>query len=446
MGLVVLGLNYRTAPLGIRERVVYTPEQAVTKLRDLKQHHAVPQAMLLSTCNRTELYAMVGSGGERLPELRQGLFYDRLGTEPDGDRLLYEWQDAAAVRHLFRVACGLDSMVLGEHEILAQVKAAYELSRSAETAGTVFHRLASRAFNLGKRARSETGIGSGGVSVAYAAIELAEKVFQRLEGRGALLVGAGENGRLCAERLLSRGVSPLIIANRTPAKADALAERLGGEPLPLARIGEVLDQVDIVVTTTGAELPIIDYALVRPAAGRRSGRSLVFVDVAVPRDVDPGVDRLQNVFRFDLDAVQAIVERNLERRREDAPAVEAMVETEVHRFMDWWSRIGTGPVIRDLNLRFETVRAAELERNARRFPAAEREQIERFTRTLVRKLLLDVTLEIKHYQADDPVQAERLASLRELFRLDRDEEPPEAEQDEEPAGSGGPAGPLSGAG
>jgi glutamyl-tRNA reductase len=321
-------------------------------------------------------------------------------------------------------------MVLGEHEILGQVKAAFELSRAAETTGTVFHRLASRAFNVGKRARSETGIGVGGVSVAYAAIELAEKVFRSLEGRGALLVGTGENGKLCAAHLLARGVAPLIVANRTPAKAEALAARLGGEIVPLERIGDVLDQVDIVVTTTGASAPIIGPALVSPAAGRRGGRSLVFVDVAVPRDVDPAVDRLPNVFRFDLDAVQGIVEHNLERRRQDQPAVEAMVEAEVLRFMGWWDRIGSGPVLSDLHRRFEAVRAAEVARNAGRFGAADAEQLETFTRSLLRKLLMDVTLEIKHYRVDDPVQAERLAALRELFRLDA-AEPQEDQEDQE---------------
>lgn len=419
MGLIVLGMNHRTAPLPARERVAYSPEQAVEALRQLKQSHNVPQAMLLSTCNRTELYAIVGSAESTLPDLKRKLFLERLGAQNGSGTMIYEWADDAAVKHFFRVACGLDSMVLGEHEILGQFRNAFELSRAAETVGTVFDRLASRAFHLGKRARAETGIAAGAVSLAYAAVELAEKIFQSLEGRGVLLLGAGEHGRLCAEHLLSRKVSPLLIANRTAAKAEALAERLAGATVPLDRISEVFDQVDIVVSTTGAQEPIIDYRLLHDALRHRSGgRSLVLLDVAVPRDVDPDVDRLRNVFRFDIDALQEIVEQNLERRRQDTPAVETMVETEVRRFMGWWDSLGTGPVIRDLHRHFETIRAREVERNAKRFTAEDRQQLEVFTSTLVRKLLMGVTMEIKHYRSDDPVQVERLATLRELFGLD----------------------------
>ncbi len=427
MGLIVVGLNHRTAPLPLRERVTYNSEQAVEMLRDLKRLHEVPQAMLLSTCNRTELYAIVGDPQFTLPALKHKLFYERLGELNGRGSLLYEWEDAAAVKHFFRVACGLDSMVLGENEILGQVKGAFELSLHAETVGTVFHRLTSRAFRLGKRARAETGIGEGAVSVAYAAVELAEKIFQSLEGRGVLLLGAGENGRLCAEHLLSRRVAPLYIANRTPEKAEALAERLGGETVPFERIGDYLDQVDIVVSTTGAERPLVGYDLVRQAMWKRAVRSLVFIDVAVPRDIDPAVDRLQNVFRFDIDALGHVVEENVERRRADAPAVETMVEAEVQLFMRWWGSLGSGPVIRDLNRLFDQISAKEIERNAKRFAPEDRSQLETFTRTLTRKLLTGLTLEIKHYNSDDPLHVERLATLRELFRLDGEE--PDEESD-----------------
>jgi glutamyl-tRNA reductase len=309
MSLIVLGISHRSAPLPAREQVVYSPEQALEALRLLKSRHNVPQAMLLSTCNRTELYALVGSAEQALPDLKRALFLERLGAHNGAGSMIYERADAEAVKHLFRVACGLDSMVLGEHEILGQFRNAFELSRTAETVGTVFDRLASRAFHLGKRARTETGIAAGAVSLAYAAVELAEKIFDSLEGRGVLLLGAGEHGRLCAEHLLSRKVSPLLIANRTPAKAEELAARMGGATLPLERIAEAFDQVDIVVSTTGAQTPIIGHEMLRGALRHRAGgRSLVLLDVAVPRDIDPGVDRLRNVFRFDIDALQEIPE------------------------------------------------------------------------------------------------------------------------------------------
>jgi len=421
MGLIVLGLNHKTAPLPVRERVAYSPEQATEVLRELKQRHAVPQALLLSTCNRTELYAIVGNDEQVVPDLKRKLFYERLGEQNGDGSELYEWQNADAVKHFFRVVCGLDSMVLGEHEIVGQVRNAVELSRDAETIGTVFHRMSARAFRLGKRARSETGIGAGAVSVAYAAVELAEKIFQSLERRGALLVGAGDNGRLCAEHLLARRVAPLMIANRTQAKAEELASRMGGETVPLDRIGSVLDQVDIVVATTGAPDAVIGFDVVRDAMRKRTD-PLVFIDVAVPRDVDPAVDRLQNVFRFDMDSLDGIVNQNIERRRADTPVVERLVDAETRRFMQWWDSLGTGPVIRDLNKLFDSIRAQEVERNAKRFVPEDREQLETFTRTLTRKLLMGVTMEIKHYRTDNPVQVERLAALRELFHLDGEDE------------------------
>jgi len=421
MGLIVLGLNHKTAPLPVRERVAYSPEQATEALRELKQRHAVPQALLLSTCNRTELYAIVGNDEQVVPDLKRKLFYERLGEQNGGGSELYEWQNADAVKHFFRVVCGLDSMVLGEHEIVRQVRNAVELSRDAETIGTVFHRMSARAFRLGKRARSETGIGTGAVSVAYAAVELAEKIFQSLERRGALLIGAGDNGRLCAEHLLARRVAPLMIANRTQEKAEELASRLGGETVPLDQIGGVLDQVDIVVATTGAPDAVVGFDVVREAMRKRTD-PLVFIDVAVPRDVDPAVDRLPNVFRFDMDALDGIVNQNIERRRADTPVVERLVDAETRRFMQWWDSLGTGPVIRDLNKLFDSIRAQEVERNSKRFVAEDREQLETFTRTLTRKLLMGVTMEIKHYRTDDPVQVERLAALRELFHLDGEDE------------------------
>jgi glutamyl-tRNA reductase len=426
MALIVLGLSHHTAPLPARERVAYSPEQTVEALRELKTKHAVPQAILLSTCNRTELYALVGNVELALPDLRQRLFFERLGEQNGEPAMLYEWQNEKAVRHFFRVACGLDSMVVGENEILGQVRSAVELSRTAETVGTVFQRLADRAFHLGRRARAETEIGAGAVSIAYAAIELAEKVYQNLEGRGVLLVGAGEHGRLCAEHLLSRKVAPLLIANRTPEKAEALAARLGGETVAFDRIGDVLDQIDVVVSTTSAPGTIIGYDLVRHALRRRAGRSLVMLDVAVPRDIDTAVARLPNTFLFDMDAIREIVEQNLARRRADAPAVESMVDAEVERFMGWWDGLGTGPVIRDLHRRFDAIRIQEIARNAKRFAAEDREQLEVFSSALVRKLLMGVVMEIKHYRTDDPVQVERLATLRELFDLDA----PDPEEDE----------------
>lgn len=419
MGLVLLGLNHRTAPLPVREQVVYSRDEAVDALRRLRREQNVPQALLLSTCNRTEIYAVVPDPAAFAPAMRDRVFLDRI-PEGNGRRLDYIYQEnnEDAVRHLFRVACGLDSLVLGEQEILGQVKTAYEISRDAEAAGSVLHRLASRAFHIGKRARTETRIGLGAVSVAFAAVELAEKVFQKLEGRGALLVGAGENGALCAQHLLARKVKPLLIANRTMDRADALARDLGGETVSFERLGEAMSRVDIVVSTTGAPHAIIGRDLVRDVMHRREGRPLVLIDIAVPRDVDPAVDGVGSVFRFDMDALTSVVDKNLARREREVPAVEQMVQAEVEGFMRWMEGLAAGPVIRDLHQAFDAVREVEFGRNAKRFKEEDREPLDTFSRNLVRKLLMGITTEIKSYRADDPVQMERLAALRHLFHLD----------------------------
>jgi glutamyl-tRNA reductase len=419
MSLILLGLNHQTAPLAVREQVVFSRDEAQATLRRIREEHNVPQALLLSTCNRTELYALVPDPEATEDRLRQTLFLDRIG-EQNGDRgrYLYRREGDEAVQHLFRVACGLDSLVLGEQEILGQVKTAYEISRSVEAAGSVFHRLATRAFHVGKRARTDTQIGLGAVSVAFAAVELAEKVFQSLEGRGALLVGAGENGALCAQHLLSRRVKPLFIANRTLAKAEALAGQLGGETVSFERLREAMTRVDIVVSTTGAPDPVIGRELVKEAMKDRDHRALVLIDIAVPRDVDPAVDDIQSVFRFDMDALSSIVDRNMERRRKEVPVVEGLIRTEVENFMRWWKSLAAGPVIRDLNRAFEEVREVEVERNAKRFVDKDREQLDIFSRNLVRKLLMGLTTEIKQYRAEDSVEMERLAALRKVFRLD----------------------------
>lgn len=429
MGLVLLGLNHRTAPLPIREQVVYSREEALRALRSLREEQDVPQAMLLSTCNRTEVYAVVPDPQGIAPSLRERLFLARIpegnGRGPD---YIYLETNEDAVRHLFRVACGLDSLVLGEQEILGQVKTAYDIARDAEAAGSVLHRLASRAFHIGKRARSETRIGLGAVSVAFAAVELAEKVFQKLDGRGALLVGAGENGALCAQHLLARKVEPLLIANRTTAKADALARDLGGETVSFDRLGEAMARVDIVVSTTGAPHAVIGRDLVREVMHQREGKPLVLIDIAVPRDVDPAVDGIGSVFRFDMDALTSVVDRNLARREREVPVVEQMVQAEVEAFMRWLESLAAGPVIRDLHQTFDAVREFEIGKNSKRFREEDREPLDIFSRNLVRKLLMGITTEIKGYRADDPVQMERLAALRHMFHLDDGEVEDDDEQ------------------
>ena len=418
MSLILVGLNHETAPLPVRERVAYSKDEAVHALQELKS--IVPQALLLSTCNRTELYALLANPAD-LSRVKESLFLRKFQGN-GSDSYLYERSNADVVRHLFRVASGLDSMVIGEQEILGQVKHAYEISREAEMLGTLFHRLASQAVHVGKRARTETNIGFGPLSVAYAAVELAEKVFQKLEGRGVLLIGAGEHGALCAQHLLSRKAKPFLIANRTLERAEALARDLGGDTIAWEDLGEALTRVDIVLATTGSPQAVLTAEMARDAMRKREGKPLFLIDLAVPRDIEPEVDRVQSVFRFDLDALNDVVGQSVAGRRKEVAAVEHLVTDEVESFMRWWESLASGPVIRDLHHKFESVRIHELEKNVKRFNAEDREQLDVFSRNLIRKLLMSASMELKEQKDGDPASMERLATVRRIFKLDDPEE------------------------
>lgn len=417
MGLVVVGVNHRTAPLPLREKLVYSATEAEAMLQELKREREVPQALLLSTCNRTEVYALAEKNARQI--LTDSVFQrPSLNGERINAQHLYERENQEAVEHLFRVACGLDSMALGEQQILGQVRTAYELSQKAQTTGTILHRLASRAFKVGKRARTETRIGVGAVSVAYAAVDLARKVFSSLEGRNVLVVGAGENAELCIEHLLERGCRPPTIANRTLSSAEKLVSRFGGRTLALDQLEEGLAKADIVITTTGSPDPVVSVDAVRRARHDKPGRMLVIVDMAVPRDVEPGVDELSDVFRFDMDAIESIVEQNLARRQKEVPRVEALIESEMQNFMKWWRGLASSPVIRELHESFESIRDTEVSRYGKLI-SDDRTQVDEFTKNLVRKLLRGVTTEIKGYRPENPEELERLAALRRMFSLDQ---------------------------
>jgi glutamyl-tRNA reductase len=434
MGLIVVGLSHHTAPVELRERVVYSKEDAIEALRRLTADPQVAQAMLLSTCNRTELYALTAADAVAAgAKVRELIFSGRMqSTNGSSEQYLYSREGDAAVSHLYRVVCGLDSMVIGEAQILGQIKEAYELSRLADSTGTILHRLVNGAVRVGKRARTETDIGNGAVSVASIAVELAEKVFQELKGRKALLVGAGENGKIVAQHLLSHQVSSLIITNRTLARAEALADELGGEAIPFDQLEEAISNVDVVVSTTGAPEPVITREMVHRAMKKRAQGSLVLLDIAVPRDVDPNVDHETDVFRFDMDALVGVVDQNFERRKSEIPSVEKLIDAEVGAFLSWWASLDAGPVIRDLHAAFDAIRSHEIDKNAKRFCDEDREQLELFSRSVVQKCLAGVTQEIKKYRRTDPAEMERLAALRQMFGLEtkRDGEPKDGEPDE----------------
>lgn len=425
---VVVGCSHKTAPLEVRETLAFAPEQVQAALRLARGDRVLQETMILSTCNRTEFYSISPD------PLKAEAYVRELISRFKGEDLLgvssygYIYRNREMVRHLFRVAAGLESMVLGEVQILGQVKAAYSVACEEGSTGVVFNRLLSAAFRAGRRARSETGIGAGPVSFASAAVALSTKVFSDLTDKRVLLVGAGEAGRLAAQHFAEERPTSLMIANRTPERARALAEELRGEIVPFADVVHALMSADVVVSATRSEGPVITEEMVRKAMRERSGRPLVFIDMAVPRDVDPAVARLDNVFLYSLDALQTIMDQSLVRRRKETPMVESIVEEEVERFLRWSRSLEVTPIVRELREKFENVRAEEVLRIIHLFPRGDRESLEALSKALLNKLLHHPTTRIKaiDMEADDGLM--KLDAVRQLFALGVDDtrQPPGA--------------------
>jgi glutamyl-tRNA reductase len=415
--VAVAGMSHRSAPVEVRERVAFPPCAGRSFLRRLKDDGVVSEAVLLSTCNRTEVYAVVEDEGAR------GLMLDLLAEDRGVDRASLEqdtyWlTDAQAVRHLYRVASSLDSMVVGEGQILGQVREAYRAATEEHCAGQILNRLFHTSLRVGKKVRSETGIGDSSLSVPRVAVKLAEEVFGELAGRRALVLGAGDMSELVVEHLKDRGIADLLIANRTPERATLLANRVGGRAVPFDAIAAELPEVDVVVSSTGSGEWIVRSETVAGALELRS-EPLFFIDIAVPRDIDPVVQTLRSVYLYDIDDLQAVVERNAEGRQDAAEQGEAMISPAVLEFTGWLSTLHVVPLIQELRDGAEQIRRHELARALTRMELSPEEaaSVERMSHSLVNKLLHGPIQEIKaRAEAGSPLESSEVR--RRLMALD----------------------------
>jgi glutamyl-tRNA reductase len=355
MALVALGLNHQTAPVALRERVAFPADATSPALVELLAEPGVREAAILSTCNRTELYCTVDAGAEGVPA--EWLHRHQDLTRARVDEFLYRHHDADAVRHLFRVATGLESMVLGEPQILGQVKDAYALARGAQTLKAPLERLFQNTFAVAKRVRSDTRIGANTVSVAFTAVRLAERVFTDLREACVLLIGAGETIELAARHLIEAKVRRLIVANRTQENAQTLATRFGGYAISLADIGKHLAEADIVISSTASREPVLTREHVIAAIAARRRRPMFLVDIAVPRDIEPAVADLDDVYLYTIDDLRQVVDENMRSRREAAREAEAMIELSVEHYMGWWRALDAHNPVIDLR------RTAEADRD-----------------------------------------------------------------------------------
>ena len=409
--LHVLGINHQTAPVRLRERVAFAADTVPGALATLRELPGVHEAALLSTCNRTELYAMADDDGHSLA----GWLASHPGPHPgeagDLHAYLYHHSDAAAARHLFRVATGLDSLVLGEPQILGQVKEAWSLARGAGALGTTLDRLFQNAFATAKRARTETRIGANPVSVASAAVRLAQESFARLEDSTVLLVGAGETIELAARHLSEGGVQRLLVANRTLAHAQELASRHGGFALPLSELDRHLAEADVVLSATASREPVLLRDQVAAALERRRHRPMLLLDLAVPRDIDPAVAGLEDAFLHTIDDLERAIEDNRRSRREAAAEAEAIVDLQVARFAEALQVASNDAPLRALRAHGEAVRDAALERARRQLAAghAPGAVLEQLAHALTNRLLHAPTAALREAAADGDAELARAA-------------------------------------
>lgn len=415
MALTVVGVNHRGASLEIRERLAYRANEAATVLGDLRESSGAREGVLLSTCNRTEVYLVEGER-DAAPDVWTA-FSARLGA--DASSFGYVRRDREAVMHLFRVASGLDSMVLGEAQIHGQVRDAWEASRAKS--GPVLNRLFQTSLLVAGRVRSETSVARGAASVSSAAVQLAKQIFGSLGGKRAMVLGSGEMAELALECLVDQGVRAAIVANRTFERANELAERYGAVAMHYDQCWPALADVDVLVCSTAAPRPVVFPAQVKPALGARGDRPLCILDIALPRDVDPSVRRLENVFLYDLDDLQAVVAANIERRRGELPSAEQLIGGEADRYWDWLAGLAAVPVLTEMRAHMEAMREREVAGALRRLehlPASERAVVEELSRSLMNKFLHEPSVRLRA-AASNGRGLGVVDTVRYLFGLER---------------------------
>ena len=413
--LLVLGWNFRGASGAVRDRVAFTSEEVREGLRRLLGRGLVSESVIVSTCHRSEIYGVAeGNGvGEELTRF----ISDWRGLERDVlEKAAFRRSGAEAARHLFRVAAGLDSMALGESEVLGQVRQALSIARETGSSRAVLHRLFESAVRAGKRVRAETEIGVHPLSIPAIGFELAAKVFGDLSERTVLVLGAGETASLFARHAAEAGVTDLRIANRTPERAAELALRVGGRPVPWEALADELGSADVVVGATASPAPVIRRGHVEPAMRKRRGRPIFFLDLAVPRDVEAGVSDVYNVFVHGVNDLQEAAEANRVRRAREVPHAETILEEELGKFLAWFGNLSVVPTLTDLQRRFAAAQEAELARA----PEAERERLRRFAEALSARLLHEPLRRLKT-ETDPGRKLDRVEAIRHVFRLDGDE-------------------------
>jgi glutamyl-tRNA reductase len=393
MSILLVGVNHKTAPVEIRERLAFNDEACASGLRQLVDGEIVREGLIVSTCNRVEILGTTSNDQLEFGAGRIAQFLDTSGSLPAGflNAHLYRHTNEEAVRHLFRVASSLDSMVVGEPQVLGQVRHAYALGVEAGTVGKVLSRLVHHTFRVAKRVRNETGIAANAVSISYMAVELGKKIFDSLKGCSVLLIGAGEMAELSARHLVNAGAARVTIANRTEETARQIASEFGAATVPLDGLDQVLHEADVIICSTGAPDYVVTEARTRKALARRRNRPTCFIDISVPRNIDPAVSNIPNVFLFDIDDLESVISSNIREREREAERAELIVQSEVMQFQQKLRLIDIGPSIGALRQNMQDVARAELAKQRKRLGVLTTDQEQ-----AIESLLMSTVNKISH--------------------------------------------------
>jgi glutamyl-tRNA reductase len=417
--IILIGLNHKTAPLAVRERLFADCEEENNLLPEFLAIEGVTEVLFLSTCNRVEVVAVIDDNPETADKLKKALM-KKGGLADDEATCLYIYRDDEAIKHLFRVTASLDSLVMGEAQILGQVKDAYRQALAQNSSGVALNRLMHRSFRTAKRVRTETEIAANPVSVSFAAVELAKKILGTLTGKKILVVGAGEMAELTGTHLIGNKAEDITVVNRSLVQAAALAEKFHGRAAGLDNLDEALSHADIVISSTGAPSYIITESMIRRALSKRKNRLLFLIDIAVPRDIDPSVDNIENVYLYNIDNLQNIVDENIKNRRREALKAEKIVDEEVTLYSNWLKELEAVPTIISLRTKAEGIVRAEMEKAQGWMSSIEngdKEKIEALVKGIVNKILHAPVAVMKEESAEFNSQ-DIVAAVRQLFRLD----------------------------
>lgn len=418
--ITIIGLNHKTAPIAVRELIFTGCSEEKNLISQLMATNGVQEAMFISTCNRIEIVVCIDGQPQTIQALRDFLAKRGGLSAEEMENSLYVHENEKAVRHLFRVAASLDSLVMGEAQILGQVKDAYREALAAGSVGAKLNRLSHRAFRTAKRVRAETAIAANPVSVSYAAVELAKKIFGSLAGKKILLVGAGEMAELTGTHLIGNGAEEIMIANRSPAQAMELAEKFHGSAVSFSAMPEKLAQSDVVISSTGAPYYIISADLIKRTMQQRKNRLLFLIDIAVPRDIEPRAGNIENVYLYNIDNLQDIVDSNMKIRRQEALKAESIVEEEVNKYTDWVKELDAVPTIVLLKTKAQAIVQAEMAKSEswlHNLKPEERQKVEVLINSVVNKVLHNPVASLKE-ESSEFDSANIIALTRQLFQLD----------------------------